>query len=172
MEYFSAIKKNGVIPIEPRWMDLKFIIWKMIAYTIWTFVIKVMSLLSNTWSRLVITCLPRSKHILISWLQSPSPVILEPKKYKVSHCFHCFPIYLPWSDGTGCHDLSFLNVEVAASFFTLLFHHHQEALQLLFAFCHRSGIICMSEVIDISSINLDSSLCFIQPGISHDVLCI
>ena len=82
MEYFSAIKKNGVIPIEPRWMDLKFIIWKMIAYTIWTFVIKVMSLLSNTWSRLVITCLPRSKHILISWLQSPSPVILEPKKIK------------------------------------------------------------------------------------------
>ena len=33
------------------------------------------------------------------------------QKYKVSHCFHCFPIYLPWSDGTRCHDLSFLNVE-------------------------------------------------------------
>ena len=47
---------------------------------------------------------------------------------KVSHCFCCFPIYLPWSDGTGCHDLSFLNVEFQANFFTLLFHFDQEAL--------------------------------------------
>ena len=38
------------------------------------------------------------------------------QKSKVSHCFHCFPIYLPWSDGTGCHDLSFLNVELSANF--------------------------------------------------------
>ena len=55
--------------------------------------------------------LPKSKRLLMSWLQSPSAVILEPKKNKVYHCFHCFPIYLPWSDGTGCHDLSFMNVE-------------------------------------------------------------
>ena len=61
-------------------------------------------------SRLVITFLPRSKRLLVSWLQSPSAVILEPKKIK-SVSFHCFPIYLPWSDGTRCHDLSFLNVE-------------------------------------------------------------
>ena len=54
--------------------------------------------------------LPRDKHLLISWLQIPSAVIWEPPKI-VSHCFHCFPIYPPWSDGTGCHDLSFLNVE-------------------------------------------------------------
>ena len=47
---------------------------------------------------------------------------------KVCYCFHCFPIYLPWSDGTGCYDHSFLNVEFQASFFTLLFHLHQEAL--------------------------------------------
>ena len=46
---------------------------------------------------------------------------------KVWHCFHCFSIYLPWSDGTRCHDLRFLNVEVEANFFTLLFHFHQEA---------------------------------------------
>ena len=39
---------------------------------------------------------------------------------KVSHCFHCFPIYLPWSDGTGCHDLSFLFVELLALLFTFL----------------------------------------------------
>ena len=84
---------------------------KTIALTRQTFVVKVMSLLFNMLSRLVIAFLPRSKPLLISWLQSPPAVILQPKKI-VSHCFHCFPIYLPWSDGTGCHDLSFLNVEL------------------------------------------------------------
>ena len=83
---------------------------KTIALTRWTFVGKVMSLLFNMLCRLVITFFPRSKRLLISWLQSPSAVILELKKI-VWHCFHCFPIYLPWSDGTGCHDLHFLNVE-------------------------------------------------------------
>ena len=77
-----------------------------------TFVGKVMSLLFNMLSRLVITFLPRIKHLLISWLQSTSAVILGPPQNKVSYCFHCFPIYLPWSDGTRCHDLSFLNVEL------------------------------------------------------------
>ena len=84
---------------------------KTIALTRWTFVGKVMSLLLNMLSRLLKTFLPRSKRPLISWLQSPSAVILEPSQNKVCHCLHCFPIYLPWSDGTGCHDLSFLNVE-------------------------------------------------------------
>ena len=55
---------------------------KTIALTRWTFVGKVMSLLFNMLSRLVITFLPRSKCLLISWLQSPSPVILEPPKIK------------------------------------------------------------------------------------------
>ena len=55
---------------------------KTIALTRWTFVGKVMSLLFNMLSRLVITFLPRSKRVLISWLQSPSAVILEPKKIK------------------------------------------------------------------------------------------
>ena len=67
---------------------------KTITLTRWTFVDKVMSLLFNKLSRLVIPCLPRSKRLLISWLQSPSAVIFEPKKI-VSHCFHCFPIYFP-----------------------------------------------------------------------------
>ena len=75
---------------------------KAIALTRRTFVGKVMSLLLIMLSRLVITFLPRSKCLLISWLQS---------KNKVWHCFHCFSIYLPWSDGTRCHDLSFPNVE-------------------------------------------------------------
>ena len=59
------------------------ILWRsafFIALTIWTFVGKVMSLLFNMLSRLVIIYLPRSKHLLISWLQSPSAVILEPRK--------------------------------------------------------------------------------------------
>ena len=84
---------------------------KTIALTRWTFVGKVMSLLFNMLYRLVIAFLPRSKCVLILWLQSPSAVILEPPQNKVCHCFHCFPIYLPWSDGSGCHDLPFLNVE-------------------------------------------------------------
>ena len=54
--------------------------WKAIALIIWTFVVKVTSLIFNTLSRFVIAFLPRSKHVLISWLQSPSIVILEPKK--------------------------------------------------------------------------------------------
>ena len=66
---------------------------KTIALTRWTFFDKVMlTKLFNMLSRLVITFLPRSKHLLISWLQSPSAVILEPPPKKVSHCFHCFPI--------------------------------------------------------------------------------
>ena len=67
---------------------------KTIALTRRTFVGKVMPLLFNMLSRLVIAILPRSKCLLISWLQSPSAVILEPKKI-VSQCFHCISIYLP-----------------------------------------------------------------------------
>ena len=73
---------------------------KTIALTRWTFVSKVMSLLFNMLSRLVIAFLPRSKHLLISWLQSPSAVILESKK--ICQCFHCFPVSFPWNDGTTC----------------------------------------------------------------------
>ena len=70
---------------------------KTMALIIWTFVGKVMSLLLNMLSRLVIALLPRSKRLLISWLQSPSVVILEPPQNKVFHCLHCFPICLPWN---------------------------------------------------------------------------
>ena len=77
---------------------------KTTALTIQTFVGKVISLLFNMLSRLVITFLPRSKHLLISWLQPPSVVILEPPQNKVWYCFHCSPIYFLWSDGTRCHD--------------------------------------------------------------------
>ena len=68
---------------------------KTIALMTWTFVGKVTSLLFNMLSGLIIAFLPRSKRLFISWLQSPSAVILEPPQNKVSHCFHCFLIYLP-----------------------------------------------------------------------------
>ena len=84
---------------------------KTIALTLWTSVGKVMSLLFNTLCRFVTAFLPWSKRLLISRLQSPSTGIFGARENKICHCFHFFPIYLPWSDGTGCHDLSFLNVE-------------------------------------------------------------
>ena len=69
---------------------------KTIALARWTFIGKVMSLLFNMLSRLVITFFPRSKCLFISWLQSPSAVIWDPPPpNKVCHCFHCFSIYLP-----------------------------------------------------------------------------
>ena len=68
---------------------------KTIALTRQTFVGKVMSLLFNILSRFVIAFLPRGRHLLISWLLSPSAVIFGAQENKVFHCFHCFPIYLP-----------------------------------------------------------------------------
>ena len=89
---------------------------KTIALTIRTFVGQVMSLIFNTLSRFVIAFLPRSKCLLTSWLPSPSSDF-GAQENEICHCFHFFPIHLPWSDGTGCHDLSFLNAEFQASFF-------------------------------------------------------
>ena len=84
---------------------------KTIGLTRRTFVGKGMSLLFNMLSRFVIAFLPRGKCLLIWWLQSLSAVILGSPQNKVSHCFYYFPIYLPWRDGTRCHDLLFLIVE-------------------------------------------------------------
>ena len=85
-------------------------IGKTIALTRQTFVGKVMSLLFNMLSRLVIAFLPKSKRLNFA---VPITICsdLGTLKNKVSHCFHCYPIYLPWSDGIVCRDLSFLNVE-------------------------------------------------------------
>ena len=80
------------------------------ALTRQTFVGKVMSLLLNILSRLVITFLPRSKHLLISWLQSPSAVILEPPKIK-SATVSTVSLSI-FHEVSGCHDLSVLNVEL------------------------------------------------------------
>ena len=76
----------------------------------WTFVGKVMSLLFNMLSRLVIAFLPRSD--CFNFMASVTICSdLWTQEIKVCHCFHCFPIYLPWSHGTRWHDLHFLKVE-------------------------------------------------------------
>ena len=100
--------------------------WKTIALTRRTFIGKVMSLLLNMLSRLVITFLPRTKRLLVSWLQSASSVILEPKIYSLTLFplfSHLFPMKLwdrmPWSSFSECW--------VLTDFFTLHFHFHQEA---------------------------------------------
>ena len=101
---------------------------KTIALTIWTFVGKVMSLLFNTLSRFVIAFLPRSKHPLISWLQSPSTVILEPKKIKSVTVFTvspsiCHEVMGPDAICFGNHKLvfyvSFCFVNKFVSFFKI-----------------------------------------------------
>ena len=81
---------------------------KTIALTRRTFVDKAMSMLLNMLSRLVVTFFPRSKPLLISWMQSPSAVILEPRKIKSVTVSAVSP--------SICHDLSFLNVEFYANF--------------------------------------------------------
>ena len=100
---------------------------KTIALTIWTFVSKVMFLLFDMLSRFVIAFLPRSKYLLISWLQLPSAVILEPKKIKL--------LTVSIVSLSISHELMGLDAMVLVfwmlSFkpeFSLLFHFHQEAL--------------------------------------------
>ena len=96
------------IPISHPYMTTG----KTIALTRWTFVGKIISLFFNILSRLVITFLPRSKRLLISWLQSPSAVILEPKKIKSDTVSTVSPSICHEMMGPECHDLRFLNVEL------------------------------------------------------------
>ena len=80
----------------------------------------VMSLIFNMLSRFVIAFLPRSKHLLVSWLQSPSAVILEPKKMKSLTVSTVSP--------SICHEVMGPDAMILPNFFTLLFHLHQETL--------------------------------------------
>jgi len=120
------------------------------------------SAFQNMLSTLVITFIPRSKLLLFSWLQSPSAVILEPQKIRSATVSTVSPSISHEVYGTGCHDLHFHS---PLSF-------HQETFQFLFTFCHKGGVICIYEAIDISPGNLLSILCFFQSRVSHDVLCI
>ena len=145
---------------------------KTIALTRWTFVDKVISLLLNILSSLVITFLPRSKHLLVSWLQSPSAVIWEPKKIKSATVSIVFP--------SICHEVmgpdAMIFVFLMLSFKPTLSVSPFTFIKRLFSSSSLSAIRVVSSVYlrltDSSSSNLDSSLCFIQPSISHDVLCI
>ena len=147
------------------------IIGKTRALTGWTFVGKVMSLLFNKLSRSVIAFLPWSKHLLISWLQSPSPVTLEPKKIKSVTVSIISPSICHEVMGPNAMIIVFWMLSFKPTFslssFTFIKRLFSSSLSAI-----RLVVICISEVIDISPGNLDSSLCFFQPGISHDVLCI
>ena len=100
---------------------------KTIALIRWTFVGKVMSLHFSMLARLVIAFIPRSKHLLISWLQSPSAVILKPPKIKSVTVFIVSPSIFHEVMGPDVMIFVF-ECWVLSQLFTLLFHFHQEAL--------------------------------------------
>ena len=133
---------------------------KTIALTIRTFVGEVMFLLLNMVTRFVTVFLPRSKHLLISWLQSPMQSCthdFRAQENKICHYFHFSPFYLPLSDGTGCHGLSFLILSFKPSFSLSSFTF----IKRLFSFLSLSAIRVVSSedlrllifllVVDISS---------------------
>ena len=113
---------------------------KTIALTMQTFVGKVISLLFDILSRFVIALLPRSEHLLISWLQSSSTVNLEPKKMKFVIVSIVSPFISHEVMGPDAMDLSFLSVEFEASFFTLSFTF----IQRLCSFSLLSAIMVVS----------------------------
>ena len=115
----------------PLWSNSHIHTWllegKTIALTRWTFVGKEMSLLLNMLSRLVIAFLPRSKRLLISWLQSPSAVILEPPKIKSATVATVSPSICHEVMGPDAMIFVFWILSFKPTFSTLLFHCHQEA---------------------------------------------
>ena len=145
---------------------------KTIAFTRRTFVSKVMSLLFNMLSRLVITFLPRSKHLLISWQQSLSVVILEPPKIKSATVSTVSPSLCHEVMGPDAMIFVFYMLTFKPTFALSSFTFIKRLFSSSSLFCHKGGVICISEVIAISPGNLDCSLYFFQPNDSHDVLCI
>ena len=148
-----------------------------IALTIQTFVGKVMSLLFNMlsrrrqWQPIPVLCFSSKEQALLNFMAAVAiHCDFGAQEKKICHCFHFFLMYLPWSDGTGCHDPRFLNVEFKASFLTLLFLPHQGLFSSSLSAIRVLSSICISEVFDVSPGSLDSSLWFVQPSISHDVL--
>ena len=111
-----------------------------IALTRWTFVGKVISLLFNMLSSFVTAFLPRKLFFFLNFEAAVTVCSNSgAQENKICHCFHFFPYYLSWSNGTGCHDLSILNVEFQVSFslssFTLI--------KRLFSFSSLSAIRVM-----------------------------
>jgi len=147
---------------------------KTIALTRWTFIGKVMSLLFNILSRLVITFLSRSKHLLISWLQSPSAVILEPKKINyvsvsIVSLSICHEVMGPDAMSLVFRMFGFKPTFSLSSFTFIkrLFSSSLSAISVVSS-AHLRLLICLLAIL----IPVDSSLCFIQASVSHGVLCI
>ena len=122
-----------------------------------------MSLLFNMLSRLIITFLPRSEHLLISWLQSPCAVILKILKIKSATISTVSPSICYEVMGPDTMILVFWMLSFKQTFSLSSFTFIKRLLVL--HFFHKSGVICISEDIDISPSNLGSSLCFFQPSI-------
>ena len=144
---------------------------KNIALTIQTFAGKVMSLLFNMLSRFVKAFIPRSKCLLISSLKSPSAVILEPKKIKSDTVSTVSPSICYEVMGTDAMILVFWILSFKPTFSLPSFTF----IKRLFSFSSLSAIRVVSSAylrLLISPGNLDSRLCFVQPSVSHDVLCV
>ena len=115
LQYFDPLMRSEffIVQLSHPYMTTG----KTIPLTRQIFFSKIMSLLFNMLSRFAIGFLPRTKCLLISWLQPLTAVILEPEWIKsVCHCFRFFRIYLRWSDGTGCCDLSFWTLSFKPAF--------------------------------------------------------
>ena len=132
---------------------------------------KGMSLFFNMLCRFVTVFLPRNKRHLILWLKSPSSVILEPRKIKYANFPTFSPIYLPQSDGTRCHGLSFWMLSFKPAFLLSSFILIKKLLNSSSLSAIRVESSAFLQLLTFSH-SLDSNLWFIQSGISHDVLCI
>ena len=136
-----------------------------------TFVSKVMSLLFNTLSRC--HCFSSKEQTSFNFMAAVTVNSgFGAQENKICHCVHFFPIYLPWSVGTRCQDLRFFLMLSFKPAFSLSFSPLSRGSLVPLHFLLLEWYICMSEVVDISPSNLDSSFWFIYPSILHDVLCI
>ena len=127
---------------------------KTIALTTWTFISKVMSLLF--WYTVWVCHSFLSKEQVSFNFMAAVTICSDfgAQENKVPHCFHCSPIYLPWGDGTRCHDLRFFDFEFQANFFTLLFHSYQEALKTLKSLQYSFSLSLRTRSTDILSLSL------------------
>ena len=122
-----------------------------------------MSLLFNMLSRLVIAFLPKSRHLLISWRQSPSAVILELPKIKSDTVSTVSPSICHEVMGPDAMILVF-ECWVLSQLFHSPLSPSSRGFEFLFTFCHKGGVICISEVIDISPGNLDAACASSSPA--------
>ena len=168
----GARSKYKVRPSGVRVFAFHWTTGRTIALTKWTLVNKITSLLFNMLSRFVIAFLPRSKCLLISWLQSPSAVMLEHNKIKSVTVSIVSPSICHEVMGPDAMILVFWMLSFKPAFSLSSF----TSIKRLFSFSLLSAIRMVSSaylrLLIFPPGKLDSSLSFIQPGILHDVLCI